>query len=480
MQNPSPPPDDKIIHLAVSRSRDDAAEPRPTVLTGTDIANARRFAEAHGQNIRFTEARGWLVWDSQRWAADDSGIRVQGFAKETAANIVGEAHGDDEDRLLRHARRSQSRGGIGAMIDLVRSEPGILAPLESFDSDPLLLNIANGTLDLRTGALRPHAREDHLTKLVPIDFDERAECPLWVDFLNRVTGQNEELRAYLRRLAGYLLTGLTTEQTFHFLYGEGANGKSVYCEIIAQLLGEYAMIGQPQMIMARRHSGVPNDIARLKGMRGVLMNETSHDSRFDEARLKDLTGTDSLTGRFLNREFFDFAPTHKLLLRGNHKPTVVGTDKGIWRRLHLVPFTVSIPVAEQDRSLLEKLRRELPGILRWALDGCLEWRRLGLAPPPLITQAVDEYRQESDSLGRFIDERCARKPNALVHTSALFAQYREYCQQLGEPSLSQRDLAGEMERRGYRRRRTTGGARIFEGIELRASWEGPSRESGCE
>ena len=366
------------------------------------------------------------------------------------------------------------------MIHLVRSEPGILAPMDAFDSDPWLLNVPNGTLDLRAGTLRPHRRGDHLTKLVPIAFDDSADCPLWIEFLNRVTGQNEELRAYLRRLAGYLLTGTTSEQTFHFLYGEGANGKSVFCEIIALLLGEYAMIAQPQMIMARRHSGVPNDIARLKGMRAVLMNETSQDSRFDEARLKDLTGTDSLTGRFLNREFFDFTPTHKLLLRGNHKPTIVGTDKGIWRRLHLVPFTVSIPEPEQDRGLLEKLRVELPGILRWAVVGCLEWQREGLAPPPLITQAVDEYRQESDTLGRFIDERCDCRPNALVQTSVLFGQYRDYCQQLGEPSLSQKDLAGEMERRGYRRRRTTGGARIFEGVVLNATPASPWNESTSE
>lgn len=480
MQNPTPSSDEVVIHLPVSRSRDDSAERAAGVLTDTDIANAHRLADAHGSDIRFTEARGWLVWDGQRWGTDESGIRVQGLAKATAANILTEGNGDDDQPTLRHARRSQSRGGIEAMIYLVRSEPGIFAPMSGFDSNPWLLNVANGTLDLKAGLLRPHRREDHLTKLVPIDFDETADCPRWVEFLDRVTGQNEELRAYLQRLAGYLLTGVTTEQSFHFLYGEGANGKSVFCEIIALLLGEYAMIAQPQMIMARRHSGVPNDIARLKGMRTVLMNETSQESRFDEARLKDLTGTDSLTGRFLNREFFDFAPTHKLLLRGNHKPTIVGTDNGIWRRLHLVPFTVSIPEPEQDRHLLEKLRRELPGILRWALVGCLEWQRLGLAPPPMITQAVDDYRQESDTLGRFIEEHCQPSPDAQTKTSAFFGQYRDYCQQLGERSLSQRDVAGEMERRGYLRRRTTGGARIFEGIELKAFCGGPWGEPTCE
>jgi len=470
MRNPSAAPDKNLVQLAASRSRDDRAAGCPAVLTDTDIANARRLADAHGADIRFTEARGWLVWDGQRWAADDHAIRVQGLAKRTAADIVSEAKGDDEHRILRHARRSQSRGGIEAMIYLVRSEPGILASIDAFDEDPWLLNVANGTLELRTGRLRPQRRDDFLTKLVDIVFDEKAECPLWTEFLRRVTGRDEELHAYLRRLAGYLLTGVTTEQTFHFLYGDGANGKSVFCEVIALLLSEYAMIGQPQMIMTRRHSGVPNDIARLKGMRAVLMNETSHDSRFDEARLKDLTGTDSLTGRFLNREFFDFVPSHKLLLRGNHKPTIVGTDKGIWRRLHLVPYTVSIPEEEQDRHLLDKLRAELPGVLRWAVNGCLEWQLDGLAPPSVITHAVDQYRQESDTLGRFIEEHCGTRPNAQVQTSSFFRQYRDFCQQLGEPNLSQRDLAGDMERRGYRRRRTTGGARIFEGLELRDTW----------
>ncbi|MGB6452671.1 MAG: phage/plasmid primase, P4 family, partial [Steroidobacteraceae bacterium] len=340
-------------------------------LTDTDIANAQRFARQHGENVRFTPERGWYVWDGRRWAHDEKLIRVQELGKRTALAIYDEVKSaPNRDELYAHAKRSQSRRAIESMVWLARSEPGIPVRLTEFDANGWLLNVANGTLDLKTGALRAHRREDLISNLTEIVFDPNADVELWDSFLWRVTDRNDELYAYLRRFVGYLLVADTSDQSLHFLYGLGANGKSVFCEVLQRLLGDYAITVSPDLIMLRRHGGIPNDVARLRGVRAALMNETTQGAKFDEAKLKDLTGGDTLTARFLHQEFFDFRPSHRIVIRGNHKPAINGTDEGIWRRLRLVPFTVSIPADEQDCDLLKKLEVELPGILHWALAGC--------------------------------------------------------------------------------------------------------------
>lgn len=454
--------DPKIVELQ-SRFDRETATPR---IDDTDMANAQRLAARHGQDLRFTPERGWLVWDGRRWAVDDKGIEVQARAKESALSIFDEIReAADRDAKMRHAKRAQSKKSIDAAIWLARSEPGIPARLTQFDADPWLLNVANGTLDLRTSKLRPHRREELISNIVEVTFDADADCELWDAFLWRVTDRNEELYGYLRRFVGYLLVGDTSEQALHFLYGLGANGKSVFCEVLIRLLGDYALAVSPDLIMLRRHGGIPNDVARLRGVRAALMNETSQGARFDEAKLKDLTGGDTLTARFLNQEFFDFQPTHRIVIRGNHKPTINGTDEGIWRRLRLVPFTVSIPADEQDRDLLRKLEAELPGILNWALQGCREWKAEGLSPPVIIAEAVRQYREESDTLGRFIAECCEVRPLAQVKSSALFQRYQEFCEQAGERWVPAKDLPGEMQRRGFTWKRTKAG-RLYEGVEL--------------
>jgi putative DNA primase/helicase len=265
-----------------------------------------------------------------------------------------------------------------------------------------------------------------------------------------------------------LLVGDTSDQSLHFLYGLGANGKSVFCEVLMRLLGEYAVAVSPDLIMLKRHGGIPNDVARLRGVRAALMNETSQGARFDEAKLKDLTGGDTLTARFLHQEFFDFAPTHRIVIRGNHKPAINGTDEGIWRRLRLVPFTVTIPEDERDHQLLAKLQAELPGILNWAITGCLEWQRDGLKPPAIITDAVRAYRDESDTLGRFIEECCESDKLAQVQSSAFFTAYQRYCEQAGERCTPSKELPNEIERRGFTYKRTMAG-RLFLGIRLKQS-----------
>lgn len=441
----------------------------------TDIANAERLVARHGADIRYTVSAGWMVWDGQRWREDPKEVRIQALAKETARSIYYEIKtATNRDQAFRHAKRSESRLAIEAMVFLARSEPGVLTSITDFDSDSRLLNVQNGTIELRTGELREHHRQELITKMAPVTYDPNSKCGLWEAFLWRVTGQSEPLCEYLKRFVGYLLTGETNEQVLHFLYGMGANGKSVFVEIVSALLGDYAVIASPDLIMLKRHGGIPNDVACLRGARAVFMNETTQGAKFNEAKLKDLTGGDTLQARFLHREFFNFSPTHKLAIRGNHKPEILGTDDGIWRRLRLVPFTVSIPPEEQDRDLLTKLRAELPGVLKWAVDGCLDWQRTGLLPPDCILDAVKQYRAEADTLGRFIDECCDQRNLGRVSSSVFFGAYQKFCESDGERWISSKDLPGEMQRRGFIYGRGTGGKLRYLGIELRESgdrWE---------
>ncbi len=432
----------------------------------TDIANARRFAEQHREDVRFTPERGWYVWDGRRWAVDEKSIRVQELAKRTAMSIFDEVkNARDRNEMFAHAKRSQSRRAIEAMLWLARSEAGIPARVTDFDANGWLLNVGNGAVNLRTGELQRHDRKDLISNLTPVNFEPGAEYELWDSFLRRVTDRNEDLYNYLRRFVGYLLVADVSDQSLHFLHGTGANGKSVFCEVLQRLLGDYAITVSPDLIMLRRHGGIPNDVARLRGVRAALMNETSQGSRFDEAKLKDLTGGDTLSARFLHHEFFDFAPTHRLVIRGNHKPAINGTDEGIWRRLRLVPFTVSIPPDEQDRSLLQKLQAELPGILQWALAGCLEWQRNGLKPPPIVTEAVNSYRNESDTLGRFIEECCEVRNLAQVKARVLYQRYQQFCEQSNERWLPGKDFPHEMRRRGFESKKIAAG-NVYLGIEL--------------
>jgi putative DNA primase/helicase len=444
-------------------------------INDTDLANAKRLAKRHGSELKFTPERGWCVWDGRRWATDDKGIRIQALAKETSASIFDEVRtAADREAVYRHAKRSQSRSAIESMVILARSEQGVPARLTDFDADGWLLNVNNGTVNLRTGQLQPHRCDDLLTNIADIEFDATARCELWEAFLRRVTSDDAELCNYLRRFVGYLLVGDTSEQVLHFLYGLGANGKSVFCEIVMRLLGEYAITASPDLVMTKRHGGIPNDIARLRGVRAAMMNETSQGARFDEAKLKDLTGGDTLTARFLHQEFFDFTPTHRLVIRGNHRPAIDGTDEGIWRRLRLVPFTVTIPEHERDHQLLSKLHAELPGILNWAIVGCMEWQKHRLKPPAIITDAVREYREESDTLGRFIMDCCEVRKLGQTKSSVLFQRYQQFAEQAGERSLPSKDLPHEMQRRGFEHKRATGGSRVYVGLDLKQeerSWQ---------
>ncbi len=305
-------------------------------------------------------------------------------------------------------------------------------------------------MDLRTGELRPHDREDLITKLAPVSYDSEAKCETWRAFLDKIMDGNTDLIEYLKRAVGYSLTGDTTEQCLFILHGSGANGKSTFVETIHTLLGDYAQKTETRSFMQQKNEGVRNDLARLKGVRFASAVEIMQGQRLNEALIKEATGGDRITARFLFKEYFEFRPEFKLFLACNHKPEIRGTDEGIWRRVKLVPFEVTIPPEQRDKRLLEKLETELPGILNWAMEGCQEWRRNGLQDPEEITAATASYRQEMDLLALFIDECCQLDEDGEVPTGKLFDAYEEWCKKNGEQPVKKRTFGTMMKERGLR------------------------------
>jgi putative DNA primase/helicase len=435
----------------------------------TEWGNARRLVRRHGPRIHYVFPWGaWLVFRDGRWVKDVTG-ELERLAKETVRAIYAEADAAASDaerqRLAAWAVKSErATQMLHAMLELARSEPGVPVTPDQLDADPWLLNVANGTLDLRTGALRPHNPGDLITKLAPVAFDSAADCPRWLTFLARVFDGWPDVMAFVQRAVGYALTGCTTEQVLFFLYGLGANGKTTLIEVLRALLGDYAMQASFATFAERRGDGPRNDLARLAGARLVAASEVGEGARFDEELVKQLTGNDAVTARFLYGEHFEFRPAFKLVLAANHKPVVRGTDCAIWRRIHLIPFTETIPEDERDPHLLGKLTAELPGILRWALDGCLAWQRDGLGAPVAVRSATLRYREEMDTIGAFLDETCRLDASGRVRAAVLYSRYKEWCERAGERALSQRKLGERLAERGLHR--ITSNGTIWLGLEL--------------
>lgn len=399
---------------------------QPARLELTDAGNGQRFFLRHGADVKFVPEWGWLVWTGTHWARDE--LHVRDLMIQTARLIHVEAatlaDPREQELVSKWARTSQQAQRVQAALWC--AQPALAATVGQFDKNTWILPVLNGTIDLRSGELYPHNREHYCTKLSPVYLTNGADCPIWKKFLARVI-PDIEVRDFIQRFAGYSLTGDVSEQVLAFLYGGGRNGKSVFLEVLAALFGEYHQAAHIQTLSVKGNAGVPNDVAKLAGARLVTVSEVPEGARMNESLIKDLSGGDTITARFLRQEFFQFVPQFKLWIRGNHKPQIRGTDNGIWRRLMLIPFTEHIRDDEVDSNLKEKLLGELPGILTWAVEGCLHWQKCGLKAPQAVAAAVSEYRAESDTLGQFITECCVTYPGARATAADLYARYREWC-----------------------------------------------------
>jgi len=455
----------------------DPSAPKNNPLSLTDTGNAQRLVARYGQDIRYCFDWGtYMIWDGRRWLKDQTGEIVR-KAKQTNKSIYAEAadSGDENQSkaLAKHALRSQSKARIDAMIDLARTEPGVPVQPADLDADVWAFNVLNGTLDLKTGQYRPHSREELATKLAPVSYQPDASCPNWLTFLRQIMGDNDALVEYLQRAVGYALTGSTREQVLFMMYGTGANGKSTFLDTIRSLLGDYAQQTNFSTFMTRQQDGPRNDVARLVGARFAAAAEAEAGRRLSEVIVKQLTGGDAITARFLHKEFFEFIPQFKLFLAANHKPVIRGTDNAIWRRIRLIPFTVTIPEGKRDKDLPERLKAELPGILTWAVEGCLRWQKEGLGEPEAVKEATGEYRDEMDSLGDFFKECCVQLPTATTSTKELYEAYKAWCEGNSEEPLKKIVFARHLGERGYEPVRTTT-TRSWKGIGLRAS---PAQEA---
>lgn len=460
----------------------------------SDTRNAERLIEWFGPNLRhIPKWNKWLTWDRARWT--ESPQRALAAAVQTARMMLEEATAklegvqaawekvrtlDVEDeqrkkgerelknaqRVFAHACRSQNSGSVHAMLNLGATHKTVETNHELLDAHAMKLNVANGTLDLTTGELEPHRREDLFTRLCPVGFDPHAKCPQWERFLERVQ-PDTMMRLYLQRIAGYLLTGSVREQVLFFFHGGGKNGKSVFTSTLLALLGpDLAMPAPRDMLFLGKGEHATRE-ASLHRKRMVLASEIGEGKRLDEALVKDLTGGERIAARRMREDFWDFDPTHKIVISGNHKPIIAGGDEGIWRRVLLVPWGIKIPDEEQDRALAEKLKAELPGILTWALAGCLEWQRVGLQTPDQVKAASIEFRAESDTLGQFLDSCLEFRDDHRITCKALREKYIEWCDELGhEHPVGPRKLAERLRERGVR------STRVRTAVGVRDGWAG--------
>jgi len=433
------------------------------LLHPTDLGNAKRFALQHGGVVRYCDRLGgWFVSTGQRWQRDEDQavLRLGGKTIETIwAEISLAVDSAEKAELARHAKRSESAPRIEAMLRLSQAEPGIATAADAFDRDPWLLNCPNGTLDLRSGQLHPHRIEDLITCMTACAYDPAADAPLWDAFLAQIL-PDAAVRAFLQRAVGYSLTGDVSEQVLFLLYGTGANGKSTFIEILRDMLADYARQAEFSTFLARESDTIRNDLARLRGARFVSAVEAADGRRFSEALVKSLTGGDMIVARFLHREYFEFRPTFKLFLACNHLPRIRATDAAIWRRVRLIPFAVTIPEAERHRTLPERLRRELPGILAWAARGCLDWQANGLQPPEPVLNATENYREEQDQLAGFLKDRCVIEATLSVGATELYAAYQTWCEKNGERPDTQRAFGSRLTERGFSAERSTVTGRI--------------------
>lgn len=439
----------------------------------TDVGNAERFAAMFKDQVKYCAIyKKWFIWNGKRWEQDDTG-KIITYAIECVRNIIHDAdllpEGDKRKSLIQHSLKSESSGKLKALLEIASGMPAITVRSEDLDQNAWLLNCQNGTIDLRTGKLKPHDPKDYITRICAAAYKPDCAIPLWTQLMEKITGGDKEYIRYIQKALGYALTGDISEQAIFILYGTGSNGKSTMLNIFAALLNGYAQSTSSDTFMQKKNESVNNDIARLKGARFVSAIEMEEGKRMAESLIKSMTGGDKLVTRFLYGEFFEYVPQFKVFLAVNHKPDIRDTTNSIWRRIKIMEFNNTFTEQERDKNFPTKIMaKELQGILAWAVQGCLDWQQNGINAPDIVEAATRAYKEEMDSFSHFFNECCVVREGARVSNKMLRAKYDEWCAENGERGLTQRPFSRKLRERGYDTRNSSPtGTAEWHGFTLR-------------
>jgi len=463
-----PAPDRVIADSTRTGLSDDDLGVAPDGYRLTDTGNAQRFVDHADGRVRYVHQWGrWIVYRAGRWIIDGNDTLVTEAAKSVARALmamVPELAGDDRVRVFKAAIRSESASALTAMVRLARGIPGVIVDHEELDANPAILNVLNGTIDLRTSELRPRDPGDLCTRQCPVVYDPRATAPLWQACLERWQ-PNPEIRDYLQIEAGAGATGYATE-TMSIHHGDGANGKSKFFGVLQFVLGPYAVTPHKSLLVTSHHEQHPTVLASLFRARLAVASETAVTDRLNDEQVKNLTGGDRLRARRMREDEWAFSPSHTLVMFSNHRPRVRGQDEGIWRRVRLVPWNVTIPSEERDEHLSDKLAAEAPGILRWLVEGARRYLADGLSAPEVIRAATDSYRASEDTVGQFLADVVTFTPDGVVSSSALIAAHEAWCADAGVKDPGHWKLVTTRLKAGGARAKRTHDGRRWAGIAL--------------
>jgi putative DNA primase/helicase len=464
--------------------------PEPGIIPFNDTGNADRLVAFHGDDLRYIpEWKKWLVFDGAKW--NDNAIgevmrrakatvnELHLYAAEQSAKAAKEENETVKEQLAKQseafskwARKSGGKRDLDAMVSLAQSDISVEIHHEELDRSKWLLNVINGTLDLRTGELREHERKDLITKMAGCEYDPNAKCPVWLDFLDKIMAGDQGVIAYLQRAVGWSLTGDVSEHVLFIMFGSGRNGKSTFINTVLSMMGEYGATIPSEVLLLRSGEEHPTASSILNGLRFAPMVETADGRKLNETAVKQYTGSDKIRTRRMREDYWEFWPTHHLWMATNHRPSIAGTDLGIWSRIRMIPFNVRIHTKERDPKLQDKLLAELPGILAWAVRGCLEWKEKGgLQEPDAIKIATRQYASDMDTLGDFLEERCVEEQGASVSAAIIYDDWKERWAPInGERNMSKRKFGLKLAERGFLSGKE-GGNRVWFGIRMASDIE---------
>ncbi len=445
-----------------------------------DLWTAKQFAESCVGEIAYcANLGGWFVWAGSRWKRDEIN-HVQKLLIDKLIYFRKMAIAEQDAFLIKHIKQTGTSSKIASILKLVSSHPQIVRIPEDFDIHKHYFNTATGTLDINTRQIHPHTSLDDITKLSLIKYSPDETCPNWIHFLNTIFEDNKELVDFIQRMMGYSLLEENPEQAMFILYGGGQNGKSTFLQVLRRILGDYTLHAQIDTFMSKHNKGPSNDIARLKGARLVTAAESARNHTLDESLIKELTGGEPITARFLHKEFFSFDPNFKICMITNHKPNITGTDEGIWRRIMLVPFNYTIPKEKRIHKYEDILFEELSGILNWALDGYQNWQKEKLNAPLSVLDAVNDYRDEEDLLAVFIEEACTLSFNGECRVHDMRKTFHLWCKNNGYRFFRYKNIAEYLQQKSiFKEKITVGKHRLqwcWRGISIKNEFINTSEE----